>query len=337
MKLQNSFKSEFRNKKILITGGTGSIGIGLIKQLLPYNPKIIKVFTNDENSIFESIRKFGKNSRIDYEMGDIRDKERLDFVIRGIDIVFHAAAMKHVDICEDNPFDAVKTNVIGTSNIIESCISAEVSKFILISTDKATLPSTTLGASKLLAERLTINANSYDNFNKTIFASVRFGNVIGSRGSVYQIFLDQIRKNQALTVTDPRMTRFIMSIQDAAGFILKATNVAKGGEIFILKMPSVKIEDLAKNMYEVCKISDKKSNNKIKVSKLRDHERFHEYLVTPEEIPFCHDLGDMYKISTEKSKKKLAKEEFSSETADKITKNKLKAVITELREEYLPF
>ncbi|RZD48939.1 MAG: hypothetical protein CXT78_00030 [Thaumarchaeota archaeon] len=337
MKLQNSFKTEFKNKKILITGGTGSIGIGLIKQLLPYNPKIIKVFTNDENSIFESIRKFGKNSRIDYEMGDIRDKERLDFVIRGIDIVFHAAAMKHVDICEDNPFDAVKTNVIGTSNIIESCISAEVSKFILISTDKATLPSTTLGASKLLAERLTINANSYDNFNKTIFASVRFGNVIGSRGSVYQIFLDQIRKNQALTVTDPRMTRFIMSIQDAAGFILKATNVAKGGEIFILKMPSVKIEDLAKNMYEVCKISDKKSNNKIKVSKLRDHERFHEYLVTPEEIPFCHDLGDMYKISTEKSKKKLAKEEFSSETADKITKNKLKAVITELREEYLPF
>lgn len=337
MKLQNSFKTEFKNKKILITGGTGSIGIGLIKQLLPYNPKIIKVFTNDENSIFESIRKFGKNSRIDYEMGDIRDKERLDFVIRGIDIVFHAAAMKHVDICEDNPFDAVKTNVIGTSNIIESSISAEVSKFILISTDKATLPSTTLGASKLLAERLTINANSYDNFNKTIFASVRFGNVIGSRGSVYQIFLDQIRKNQSLTVTDPRMTRFIMSIQDAAGFILKATNVAKGGEIFILKMPSVKIEDLAKSMYEVCKISDKKSNNKIKVSKLRDHERFHEYLVTPEEIPFCHDLGDMYKISTEKSKKKLAKEEFSSETADKITKNKLKEVITELREEYLPF
>ena len=172
-------------------------------------------------------------------MGDVRDNERLDFEIRGIDIVFHAAAMKHVDICEENPFDAVKTNVIGTSNIIESCISGKVSKFILISTDKATLPSTTLGASKLLAERLTINANSYDNFDKTIFAIVRFGNVNGSRGSVYQIFLDQIRKNQPLTVTDPRMTRFIMSIQDAAGLILKATNIAKGGEIFILKMPSV--------------------------------------------------------------------------------------------------
>ena len=335
MKLQNSFKQEFSNKKILITGGTGSIGIGLIKQLLPYKPKIIKVFTNDENSIFESKRKFGKNRLIDYEMGDIRDKDRLDLVMKEIDIVFHAAAMKHVDICEENPFDAVKTNVVGTSNIIESSISAKVSKFILISTDKATLPSTTLGASKLLAERLTINANTNNNFKKTIFLIVRFGNVIGSRGSVYQIFLDQIRKNQSLTVTDPRMTRFIMSIQDAAGLILKATKSSKGGEIFILKMPSVKIRDLAENMVKVCQTSNK--DFKIKLSKSRDHERFHEYLVTPEEIPFCHDLGDMYRISTKKSKKELSKEEFSSETAERITKNKLKNVITELREEYLPF
>ena len=335
MKLQNSFKQEFGNKKILITGGTGSIGIGLIKQLLPYKPKIIKVFTNDENSIFESKRKFGKNRLIDYEMGDIRDKDRLDLVMKEIDIVFHAAAMKHVDICEENPFDAVKTNVVGTSNIIESSISAKVSKFILISTDKATLPSTTLGASKLLAERLTINANTNNNFKKTIFLIVRFGNVIGSRGSVYQIFLDQIRKNQSLTVTDPRMTRFIMSIQDAAGLILKATKSSKGGEIFILKMPSVKIRDLAENMVKVCQSSNK--DFKIKLSKSRDHERFHEYLVTPEEIPFCHDLGDMYKISKEKSRKKLSAKEFSSETAKKMNEVKLKNVIKELREEYLPF
>jgi len=188
-----------------------------------------------------------------------------------------------------------------------------------------------------LAERLTINANSYDNFDKTVFAIVRFGNVIGSRGSVYQIFLDQIRKNEPLTVTDPRMTRFIMSIQDAAGLILKATNIAKGGEIFILKMPSVKIKDLAENMYQVCKSTDKITTKKIKVSKSRHHERFHEYLVTPEEIPFCHNLGDMYKISTEKSKKKSSRKEFSSETANKMSKTKLKNVIRELREEYLPF
>ena len=180
-----------------------------------------------------------------------------------------------------------------------------------------------------------VNANTNNNFKKTIFLIVRFGNVIGSRGSVYQIFLDQIRKNQSLTVTDPRMTRFIMSIQDAAGLILKATKISKGGEIFILKMPSVKIRDLAENMVKVCQTSNK--DFKIKLSKSRDHERFHEYLVTPEEIPFCHDLGDMYKISKEKSRKKLSSKEFSSETAKKMNEVKLKNVIKELREEYLPF
>ena len=337
MKLQNSLKNEFSGKKILITGGTGSIGIGLIKQILPFKPKTIKVFTNDENSIFETTRKFWKNPVITYEMGDIRDRDRLEVVIRGVDIVFHAAAMKHVDICEENPFDAVKTNVVGTSNMIEASIKENVSKFILISTDKATLPSTTLGASKLLAERLTINAQTYKSSGKTIFALVRFGNVIGSRGSVYQIFLDQIRKNQALTVTDPRMTRFIMSIQDAAGLILKAVKIAKGGEIFILKMPSVKIKDLAMNMIEVCENSKKNSNVKIKVSKLRDHERFHEYLVTPEEIPYCHDLGDKYKISNQKSTKKPSSKEFSSETANEISQKKLRVVIKELLDDYLPF
>ena len=200
MKLQNSFKQEFGNKKILITGGTGSIGIGLIKQLLPYKPKIIKVFTNDENSIFESKRKFGKNRLIDYEMGDIRDKDRLDLVMKEIDIVFHAAAMKHVDICEENPFDAVKTNVVGTSNIIESSISAKVSKFILISTDKATLPSTTLGASKLLAERLTINANTNNNFKKTIFLIVRFGNVLANSFGIYSCSFDPLRPGERTLV-----------------------------------------------------------------------------------------------------------------------------------------
>lgn len=330
-------RSEFYGKKILITGGTGSIGIGLIKQLLSEKPKIIKIFTNDENSIFETIRKFGNNPTLNYQIGDIRDRDGLELAIRDIDIVFHAAAMKHVDICEENPFDAVKTNVVGTSNVIEVSIKENISKFILISTDKATLPSTTLGASKLLAERLTINADNYRGQGKTIFAIVRFGNVIGSRGSVYQIFLDQIRRKQPLTVTDPRMTRFIMSIPDAAGLILKAVKIAKGGEIFILKMPSVKIEELARSMIQVCKISEKNTSSKIKVSKTRIHERFHEYLVTPDEISYCHDLGSMYKISKEKNNKKLNSKEFSSETAQKISKDNLRRVIKELLDEYLPF
>jgi UDP-N-acetylglucosamine 4,6-dehydratase/5-epimerase len=337
MVVDKVLKNTFSNKRILITGGTGSIGIGLIKQLLPLKPKIIRVLTNDENSIFESLRKFGKNNLLEYQMADVRDKERLDFVIRGIDIVFHAAAMKHVDICEDNPFDAVKTNVLGTSNIIEASIKENVSKFILISTDKATLPSTTLGASKLLAERLTINANSNINSQKTIFSIVRFGNVIGSRGSVYQIFLDQIRRNIPITVTDSRMTRFIMSIQDAAKLILKSTVISKGGEIFILKMPSVKIKDLAESMIEVCGAKQIKYKQKITVSKTRIHERFHEYLVTPNEINYCQDMGSFYKISKAKNKRKVSNDEFSSQTVGKIPKDKLQKVIQELLDEFLPF
>ena len=190
MKFEKSLSNEFRQKKILITGGTGSIGIGLIKQLLPYKPKLIRVLTNDENSIFEAKNKewienhqLGtgqKSTKLCFEIGDVRDRDRLDLAMRSIDIVFHAAAMKHVDVCEDNPFDAVKTNVVGTSNVIEVAVKQNVSKFIMISTDKATMPSTTLGASKLLAERLTINAGMYDKSVKTIFSLVRFGNVIGS-------------------------------------------------------------------------------------------------------------------------------------------------------------
>ena len=165
---------------------------------------------------------------------------------------------------------------------------------------------------------------------KTIFSIVRFGNVIGSRGSVYQIFLDQIRRNIPITVTDSRMTRFIMSIQDAAKLILKSTVISKGGEIFILKMPSVKIKDLAESMIEVCGAKQIKYKQKITVSKTRIHERFHEYLVTPNEINYCQDMGSFYKISKAKNKRKVSNDEFSSQTVGKIPKDKLQKVIQEL-------
>ena len=190
-KLDDSIKRQFRNKIILISGGSGSIGIGIVKQLIQCKPKMIKILTNDENSIFESRKILGELNEIKYVVGDVRDNNRLRLAMRNVDVVFHAAAMKHIDICEQNPFDAVKTNVIGTSNIIEASIIEGVSKFVLISTDKATNPTTTLGASKLLAERLTQDASSYVEENNTIFSIVRFGNVIGSRGSVFQIFYNR--------------------------------------------------------------------------------------------------------------------------------------------------
>ena len=336
--MNNNILKEFKNKSILITGGTGSIGIGLIKELNQYQPKTIRILTNDENSLFELKEKFGERKNMTYIIGDVRDKQRLDVALRNIDIVFHAAAMKHVDICEQNPFDAVKTNVYGTSNIIEASLVENISKFILISTDKATNPTTTLGASKLLAERLTINAVSYNGQGKTKFGIVRFGNVIGSRGSVFQIFFRRIQNNLPLNVTDENMTRFIMSISEAASMILDVTTKIDRGEVFVLKMPSVKIKDLAEVMIEVYQ---KKFNSKnappIKISKVREREKLFEMLVTKEEISHCRDLGKMYKISPEKNASPPKIEDFSSETSKYISRIELKKLVSELFDEYLNY
>ncbi len=327
---------EFKGKNILITGGTGSIGMGLAKQLAKYNPKEIRIFSNDENSIFEAKENLGANHIYKFMVGDVRDKDRLNLAIRNVDIVFHTAAMKHITICEDNPFDAVKTNVVGTSNILEASIIEEVEKFVFISTDKATNPTSTLGGSKLLAERLTLDAGTYAGKGKTKFAIVRFGNVLGSRGSVFQIFQNQIKMKKPLTVTDKRMTRFIMSISEAASMILKVTKILKDGEIYILKMPSIRIEDLAKGMLHVygSRFPDYRNTSSLKITKPRG-ERFHELLITNEEMPFCHDIGDMYKISKTENKKRLLRKEFSSETASRISQSKLHKTINELINEYV--
>ena len=339
MKIDGNLKNEFKNKVILITGGTGSIGLGIIKQLMNFQPKQIRIFSNDENSIVEVKETIGNNKIFQFMVGDVRDKDRLQLAIRNVDIVFHAAAMKHIDICEQNPFDAVKTNVIGTSNILETSIIENVSKVIFISTDKATNQSSTLGASKLLAERLTLDASSYIGNGKTVFTIVRFGNVLGSRGSVFQIFQKQILAHNPLTVTDARMTRFIMSISDASKMILKVTKIAKDGEIFILKMPSVKIEELARGMLQVFekKFFGHKINNKIKILKSRERERFHEFLITNEELPYCHDIGQMYKISKIENKKPISINELSSETSKKISKKELEKIINELMNEYVTY
>ena len=331
LKISKEMKNAYKNKNILVTGGTGSIGLALVKQLISCKPKAIKVLTNDENSIFDSTNIIGENKSIKYILGDIRDKDRCQLSLRNVDIVFHAAAMKHIDICEENPFDAVKTNVIGTSNMLEASILEGVSKFVFISTDKATTPTTTLGASKLLAERLTLVAGTYSENQKMIFSVARFGNVIGSRGSVFQIFYQQLKKNLPLTVTDSRMTRFIMSLSDAASMILKIGQVAKDSEIFILKMPTVKIEDLAKTMIQVHKEKNKLAiDPTIEISKVRGYERFHEFLVTNDEMPFCHDIGYMYKITKKQAKHTTSPKDVNSATATRISKKKLHQVINEL-------
>jgi UDP-N-acetylglucosamine 4,6-dehydratase/5-epimerase len=325
---------QIKGKKILITGGTGSIGQELVKFLLKCSPKSIRLLTNDENSVFDAKVKFGDNAPITYFIGDVRDKDRINLAIRNVDIVFHAAAMKHVDLCEQNPFDAVKTNVIGTSNVIESCILENVSRFILISTDKAAEPTNTLGASKLLAEKLTIDATSYVGLGKTIFNVVRFGNVIGTRGSVFQIFKNQLKQNKPITVHDKEMTRFIMSPSQAASLILEIIPISKSGETFILKMPSVKIDLLAQTMI---KVYNKKYRlnvkSKIKYTNSKPGEKIHEHLLGNGEISFCHDIGNMYKINSNVNKKKINKDEFYSETTKKMSANELEKLVDLLLEE----
>ena len=240
----------FKNKKILVTGGTGSIGQEILREILKYEPTVVRIIDVDETKQFELQQEYEDYDNIRFLLGDIRDKERLYRAIEDIDIVFHTAALKHVLACEYNPFEAVKTNVIGTQNLIDVCIDEEVEKVIFTSSDKAVNPTNVMGATKLLAERLITSANYYKGARKTIFSSVRFGNVLGSRGSVIPLFKTQIAKGGPVTITDKEMTRFIMSMCDAINLLFKATEIAQGGEIFVFKMDAIKITDLAEVMIE---------------------------------------------------------------------------------------
>ena len=281
--------SLFKNKNILVIGGAGSIGSELVKQLLSYNPKAIRVLDNNETGLFDLQNKLN-DSRLRFLVGDIRDLSRLEVSIEDIDYVFHAAAFKHVHYSEYNPFEAVKTNIIGTQNVISAALSRGVKKVISISTDKAVNSVSTMGATKLLTEKLITAANYYKGGKKTVFSSVRFGNVIGSRGSVIPLFKKQIKKGGPVTITSKEMTRFMMSIEQAVKLVLKAAKHAKGGEIFVLKMPTIRIIDLAEVLVEkYTHLQD----IKIDVIGKRPGEKYHEELITEEEKTHTLEVEDM--------------------------------------------
>lgn len=276
-----SYRKYFEGKKILVTGGAGSIGSEIIRQVLKFNPAVIRVLDINESGLFELEQELSNyKGRVAFLTGDIRDKDRIIRAMENIDIVFHAAALKHVHLCEYNPFEAIKSNVIGTQNVIDACLNNNVKKMVFISTDKAVNPNNVMGASKLLGERLTIAANGYKGPRDTLFFCVRFGNVLASRGSVIPLFRDQIRKGGPVTVTDPDMTRFIMSIPSSVKLILKATASTKGGEIFILKMPALRVGDLANAMIKELapKFNHRPQDVKISVIGKRPGEKMDEEL-----------------------------------------------------------
>lgn len=279
-------RDHFKGKKILVTGGAGSIGSEIVRQVLKQQPEIIRIISNDEDAQFRSCQEFGNKEKVRHLFGDVRDAERLGPAMDGIDVVFHAAALKHVPACEFDPFEAVKTNVIGTQNVARVALENNVERVINISTDKAVNPMNVMGATKLLAERLTASANNYKGNKRTVFTSVRFGNVLASRGSVVPIFLNQIKQGGPVTITDSNMTRFVMSIAQSVGLILKAARFAEGGELFILDMPALKIGDLAEVMIETYapKYGLKPQSIKIRKIGLRPGEKYHEELMTHFEV-----------------------------------------------------
>ncbi|HOE93690.1 MAG TPA: polysaccharide biosynthesis protein [Methanofastidiosum sp.] len=289
----DEIKNYYKNKIILVTGGAGSIGSHLVKELLKLNPQSIRVLDNNETGLFDLERNLNSNLIRPF-VGDIRDKERLKRAVEGVEIVFHTAALKHVPLCEYNPFEAIKTNVIGTQNLIEASIDENVEKFITISTDKAVNPINVMGATKLLSERLTISSNYYKGEKNTALSCVRFGNVLDTRGSVIPIFRDQILNGNDITITDPEMTRFIMKISESTSLILKAARLAQGGEIFILKMPVVRISDLAEVMVKKLSCPDSSKSPEIKIIGKRIGEKLYEELMTIEESENAYEDKHMF-------------------------------------------
>ncbi len=290
-------KETFQNKNILITGGTGSVGSNLAKSLLKYEPRAVRIFDNDEESLFYLQEELG-HEKTRFLLGDIRDINRLKMAVEDIDIIFHAAALKHVPLCEYNPFEAVKTNVIGTQNVIEAALAANVHKVVNLSTDKAMHPINTMGATKLLAERLVSAANYYTGKSRTIFSSVRFGNVIGSSGSILPLFKKQIKERKMVTITDPEMTRYTMSMPEAIYLCLKTVKIMHGGETFIFKMPAYKVGDLAEVLIEELspKYGFRPEDIKIEYIGPRGWEKCNEALMTDEEKEIAIETKDMFVI-----------------------------------------
>jgi len=241
----------FRDKTILVTGGLGSIGSEIVKQLVNYNPKQIIILDNRETELYYARISSKSNEKVAFLFGNVRDKERLLRATDGVDVIFHAAAMKHVFVCEYDPVEAVKTNAIGTQNVIECALEHNMERMILISTDKAVNPTNVMGATKLLAERLVSAMCNYRGTNTTKFGVVRFGNVLASRGSVLENWENQLKEDKRITITNPDMTRFFMSIPESINMIFTATYYAENGETFILKMPSIMIGDLAEVFLEL--------------------------------------------------------------------------------------
>ncbi|WP_342045377.1 polysaccharide biosynthesis protein [Bacillus sp. OTU530] len=280
----------FNNQTILVTGGTGSWGHELVRQLLKYDPKEIRIFSRNESVQFSMKQEFDNNPKLHFLIGDIKEKDTLIEACTGVDYVFHLAALKHVPVCEDQPIEALKTNVIGTQNVVDAAIQCKVRRVVYISTDKASSPSNFYGLTKTMGERLIIHANTLD--IDTRFVCVRGGNVLGTNGSVIHVFKKQIEEKGKVGITDINMTRFFLTIEDAIKLVFKATFESIGGEIFVMKMPTCKITDLASVLIE----ASGKENVGMEILGIRPGEKIHELLFSEYESINTISYNDEYYV-----------------------------------------
>lgn len=278
---------ELNNETILITGGTGSFGHAFVKTTLErFNPKKLIIFSRDEMKQWEMAKKYSDDHRVRFFIGDVRDKDRLARATSGVDVVIHAAATKIVPTAEYNPFEAIKTNIIGAMNVVDVCIDNQVSKVVALSTDKASSPINLYGATKLVSDKLFVAGNNYTGSGPTRFSVVRYGNVMGSRGSVIPFFLSQSGTGR-LPITDPDMTRFMITLEQGVDLVWKALDDMRGGEIYVKKIPSMRVVDIAS-------VIDPKALHE--VVGVRPGEKIHEQMIGPEDAPNTFDCGDYFKI-----------------------------------------
>ena len=304
----------FEEKTLLITGGTGSFGNAVLNKFLETNITEIRIFSRDEKKQ-DDMRKKYNNDKLQFYVGDVRDLRSTDQVMRGVDYVFHAAALKQVPSCEFYPMQAVKTNVLGTENILESAIKNKVKKVVCLSTDKAVYPINAMGISKALMEKVMIASSRNINEKETIICGTRYGNVMASRGSVIPLFVKQIKEGKPLTITNPKMTRFMMTLPEAVNLVLYAFKNGKNGDLMIQKSPGATILTLAESIRELMG----KNNHPIKIIGTRHGEKLYETLLSKEELASAEDLGDYYRIPVDK--RDMNYQKYFEEGDSKITES----------------
>ena len=326
------------NSKLLITGGTGSFGNAFLnKALLKNEFSEIKIFSRDEKKQ-DDLRKRIQNSKVKFYIGDVRDSQSVDSVVKGVDYIFHAAALKQVPSCEFFPIEAVKTNILGTENVLSAAEKYEVKKVVILSTDKAAYPINAMGMSKALMEKVMIAKSRGLNSEKTIFCGTRYGNVMASRGSVIPLFMEQIKQEKPLTLTQSEMTRFMMTLDNAVELVLYAFKNGEQGDLFVQKSPAATIQTLAEALKDLFE-----SDAPIKIMGIRHGEKMYETLVTAEEMLKAEDLGQYYRVRADnrdlnynkyfsEGRPSESKGEYNSDNTDRLDFASMKRLLMELPE-----